>query len=77
MNRLESRLEEAVNEFNDKSLSEILDDTYDVAGSSKAVTVRKNLIKNALKKICPTNAKNKLSKDLLNHFDEIEHLIPF
>ena len=77
MNRLESRLEEAVNEFNDKSLSEILDDTYAVAGSSKAVTVRKNLIKNALKKICPTNAKNKLSKDLLNHFDEIEHLIPF
>ena len=51
MNRLESRLEEAVNEFNDKSLSEILDDTYAVAGSSKAVTVRKNLIKNALKKI--------------------------
>ena len=51
MNRLESRLEEAVNEFNDKSLSEILDDTYAVAGSSKAVTVRKNLLKNALKKI--------------------------
>lgn len=75
--QLESILDKAVKEFNKKASTEILPNTYHAKGKSKPVKVTKNKIKNALKKICPTKMSKTISKDILEHFDDLEKLIPF
>ena len=75
--QLESFLDEAVKEFNKKASNEILPNTYHAKGKPKPVKVTKNQIKNALKKICPAGKSKILSKDLLEHFEDLEKLIPF
>jgi len=75
--KLEFALDKTAQEFNEKVSNEILPNTYYAKGKSKPVKVTKNQIKNALKKICPTEKSKILSKDMLEHYEDLEKLIPF
>ncbi len=75
--KLDSLLDEASKEFNQQASNEILPKSYTVEGKSKVVNVTRNQIKNALNKICPTGKSKTIAKDMLEHFEDLEKLVPF
>jgi len=76
-NKLESLIEDAVNEFNNRAISEISQNTYYAKGKPKPVNVKQAHIRNALHTICSTGITKAISKDFIDHFDALEKLILF
>ena len=77
MSKLELKLEKSVELFNNQAITEIQSGTFYAKGKEKAVNVTINQIKNALKKICPQGKTKVIAKDMLEHFEDLEKLIPF
>ena len=76
-NRLESQIKNAVDEFTTES-NKIRDGYRQVAGrQGRKTKVTKAIIKNALKQICPKGKTKKITTDLLDHYEDLEKLIPF
>lgn len=75
--QLDSLLDTASKEFTKQAIDQIIPNTYFAKGKAKPVKVTQNQIKNALKKICPTGKSKTLSKDMLDHFEDLEKFIPF
>ncbi|HYL65629.1 MAG TPA: hypothetical protein VEU72_00585 [Nitrosopumilaceae archaeon] len=75
--KLESKLDTAIKEFNKKAILEISPKTYYAKGKPTPVNVTKNQIKNALKKICPEEKTKLVTKDMIEHFEDLEKLVPF
>ncbi|MEO9276274.1 MAG: hypothetical protein ABI340_00630 [Nitrososphaera sp.] len=75
--KLESLIENAIKEFNNRAISEISQKTYYASGKSKAVNVKPKQIRNALHTICPIGKTKTITKDFIDHFDSLEKLIPF
>jgi len=75
--KLEFLIDDAVKDFNKRSLLEISQKVYYAKGKSKPVNVKPEHIKNALRKICSIGNTKTISKDFIEHFDSLEKLIPF
>ena len=75
--KLESKLGDIIKEFNQRAESEISPNTYYAKGKPKPVKVTKQQIRNAVKKICPLGKSKIITKDMIEHFESLEKLIPF
>lgn len=76
--RLHSIAENAMKDFRLKAQNEIKARQYVIASPSnnKTVNVSPNQIRNALRKICPSDLQQ-FRHDLVGHFEEVRGLIPF
>ena len=76
-NRLQSQIQEAIDEFTTMT-SQITPSSRRVASSKdKKTNVNQNMIKNALKKICPKGKSKVITSDFITHYQNLEKLIPF
>ena len=76
-NRLQSQIQEAIDEFSTMA-SQITPSHRRVASSKdKKTNVNQNMIKNALKKICPKGKSKVITSDFITHYQNLEKLIPF
>lgn len=76
-NKLESLVGDAITEFRKRSIMEIKANTFYAKGKTKPVNVTSAQIIAALNKTCPIGDPDEITRDMIDHFDRLEKLVPF
>ena len=75
--QLESKVDKITKEFFQKAKSEISSKTYYIKGKPKGVKVTKQRIVNSVQQVCSIGNSQKVTLDMIDHFEYLEKLLPF